>query len=266
MPSQKLFTAPLLEPQLISVVTWVRKTQPAPVSATLVGKGTDAGCRPAYGLLTGAEGNVRFEVQIRTTEGVTQRATVATPGMGQSAVWDGQWHALAGVYDGSEVAIYLDGNRVAARSLPFIPNALDYDVFDDRALTVGRQGTGCSTAPFSGQVDEVQIYDRAITAQEIAYLHNPSATQPPVLPMPTPTPTPTPTPPRRHADWDPDGDADWYADGDTDGHADGTPTGTPTVTPVPTPVVCPGDATPTPSRDGHTVADRDRDGNARRDS
>jgi hypothetical protein len=72
------------------------------------------------------------------------------------------WHHLALVRDGNKVNIYLDGN-----SIPEISREASGD-FSSGAddILIGRRADDSPT--FEGRIDEVAIYSRALTAEEIA--------------------------------------------------------------------------------------------------
>ena len=80
----------------------------------------------------------------------------------------GQWHQVTGTYDGSTVSVYLDGilrNQVNASG------AIHYGYSND--VIVGADaGTGTAPDPacpwfFRGGIDEVTMYDRALSYSEI---------------------------------------------------------------------------------------------------
>lgn len=76
---------------------------------------------------------------------------------------DGQWHHVAGIYDGQHMAFYLDGeleDSVAA-SGPIAVNT--------EPVMVGQNSMGRSR-PFSGWIDDVRLYDRSLSAEEIRAL------------------------------------------------------------------------------------------------
>ena len=86
----------------------------------------------------------------------------------------GQWVHLAGVYDGTtgEMSLYVDGELIASRSETG-KFRLDGES-RERPLIIGAELNGESTDdvsnPFNGYVDEVRIYDRALTGAQIAGL------------------------------------------------------------------------------------------------
>jgi Concanavalin A-like lectin/glucanases superfamily/Domain of unknown function (DUF1929)/Glyoxal oxidase N-terminus len=71
------------------------------------------------------------------------------------------WTHLAATYEGTTLRLYVDGVQVAAtteRNGPLTPG--------DGALTVG--GNDAWGEWFAGRIDEVRLYDRALTAAELA--------------------------------------------------------------------------------------------------
>eukprot|EP00899_Mesostigma_viride_P026947 jgi/Mesvir1/7437/Mv19218-RA.1 len=69
----------------------------------------------------------------------------------------GRWSALAASYDGSEILLYQDGDRVA--NLTFAGEA---PLFSRRNSQPVRVGMG-----FVGLVDEVRVYDRVLASEEL---------------------------------------------------------------------------------------------------
>jgi hypothetical protein len=104
----------------------------------------DTGCN------FGSNGDVQWRA---TIGGSNQRICggVLTPG---------EWHHLAGSYDGSQYVLYLDGLPVAStvRSGLLGTNGLP--------MYIGNRSTG--NRAFDGSIDEVRIWNRALSAAEIA--------------------------------------------------------------------------------------------------
>ena len=69
----------------------------------------------------------------------------------------GEWYHIVGVWDGKNLRIYLDGELSNEAEVDGTPQV------DDVPLGIG----GGSEAPFQGTVDEVRIYNRALTRKEI---------------------------------------------------------------------------------------------------
>jgi len=76
---------------------------------------------------------------------------------------DGQWHHLAGVYDGQRVALFLDGELEDSVSAggPIAVNT--------EPVMIGQNSMG-RTQPFKGWIDEVRLYGRGLSVQEIKAL------------------------------------------------------------------------------------------------
>jgi beta-galactosidase len=80
-------------------------------------------------------------------------------------VWDGNWHLVAGTYDGASVRLYVDGAQIGAgtpTSLVIGYTGLDHTNFDIGAY----RGSTC-TLGFKGAIDEIRLFNRALAASEI---------------------------------------------------------------------------------------------------
>jgi hypothetical protein len=77
-------------------------------------------------------------------------------------VLDGGWHHLAGTFDGRELALYVDGVRQGAAALT---NALPSNA---REVEIGHSwGAGTPNYHFRGSIDEVRLWNRALSPGEI---------------------------------------------------------------------------------------------------
>ena len=94
-----------------------------------------------------------------------------------SGYTDNQWHHVAFVVDASGGRLYVDGVQRAARSWTGVPGAPT----TTQPLHIGDYA-GAAGAVFSGLIDDVRIYSRALGATEIAnfYGSGGSATAPPL--------------------------------------------------------------------------------------
>ena len=77
----------------------------------------------------------------------------------------GSWHHVAGTYNGSVLAIYVDG-QLAAQQSASGPLALTTD-----PLNIASKPSGNVFTRFNGNLDDVRIYGRALSAAEIAQLY-----------------------------------------------------------------------------------------------
>jgi hypothetical protein len=78
------------------------------------------------------------------------------------------WIHLTATYDGTTTRVYVNGAEESASDTGLTAIALN-----DLPLVIGAGSDG--NRPFQGALDEVRIYNRALTAEEIADLFNPTA-------------------------------------------------------------------------------------------
>jgi len=90
---------------------------------------------------------------------------------------DENWHHIAGVYDGSKLYMYRDGNNVNSKSVHGSINSKWSRVL------IGENGQA-KNRYWNGLIDDMRIYNRALTAEEIGDLANPE----PPAPLPPPPP------------------------------------------------------------------------------
>lgn len=170
--------APALEPARVSVVAWVRRAGSPGTFRYIVAKGANACAGPSYALYANGAGRLQFVV----TNGAAGRASAQAP----ASLWDGAWHAVTGVWDGTVPRLYVDGTLVAGEATGAGTLGYGLPVGD---LSIGTY-PGADTCNFPtgwpGLVDEVRVYNRTLSAAEIAYLHDARHTTPPSLPIPPP--------------------------------------------------------------------------------
>lgn len=79
---------------------------------------------------------------------------------------DGQWHLATGVFDGANVRLYIDGGGEA------VTGEATAGPIDTPATNVRISGYNSNANSFfDGEVDEVSIWDEALTANEIKLLY-----------------------------------------------------------------------------------------------
>ncbi|MEM8994741.1 MAG: LamG domain-containing protein [Acidobacteriota bacterium] len=83
---------------------------------------------------------------------------------GERVITDGEWHHLAGLFDGEGLRLYVDGQLDRSRYLGRRP-----PVETSREVAAGRNFAGRRDA-FEGGLDEMRIYGRALDPQEIQAL------------------------------------------------------------------------------------------------
>ena len=188
--NKPLNTATGIRPQRVTLIAWVRRnTFPANdevIAGQVSGQVTCDGM--SYALThRGGVSDAGVDFAIRQPGGTF----VATPT--DTNVDDGDWHMLAGTFDGSSVRLFVDGVHVGSTPTPAA--AIEYT---SASAAFGIDGyTGpCVTPDYQGDLDEIRVYDRALSATEIARLASPAATTPPVL-VPDAGPGPRPLRPLR---------------------------------------------------------------------
>lgn len=89
---------------------------------------------------------------------------------GKAKINDGNWHMIAGVWDGSNLKVYVDGILDGSVSWGNAPayGATTYN------LIGSRKDTGAEVEPFVGSIDEVIICNAAISAADILKIYEQS--------------------------------------------------------------------------------------------
>jgi hypothetical protein len=78
----------------------------------------------------------------------------------------GRWTHFTATVDGNVATLYIDGREVASGTFTFGPKT-------DASMAIGNTNGvngGQNTQTFNGDLDEVRIYNRALTAAEVAYI------------------------------------------------------------------------------------------------
>jgi len=134
----------------ITVEAWI-KTTSTTVRQCIVERYNNSACTGtadgAYSLLIRPNGNVRFQ----TLKNGCELDSLDASGVN---VRDGMWHHIAGVWDGSQMRIYIGGQRAAFKSTMFAPGT------GTSHLLVGRGQDGSGF--FNGLIDEVRVTAAAV--------------------------------------------------------------------------------------------------------
>jgi len=77
--------------------------------------------------------------------------------------FNGDWHHLAGTYDGNELKLYIDGRLEAAT--PYV-GSIDSSTFN---VNIGRNSE-ITDRFYNGLIDDVRIYNYALSADEVRWL------------------------------------------------------------------------------------------------
>jgi len=136
----------------LSVSAWMRcdvawSWPTGSITSPIVRKGVAEPCNYAVQV---ADGRLAMYLDASDTAGIR----------GNTVLNVGQWNHLAATWDGSTVRLYVNGvldNTPTNRAAPI--------AVDTRVLNIGGRAGG---ERFNGQLDDVRLYNRALTAGEIA--------------------------------------------------------------------------------------------------
>ncbi len=105
--------------------------------------------------------NINFQFGAKTTTGQTFVNSTTSPVANQ-------WYHIAGVYTGSQLAIYVNGTLEATASLS---GAMAAD--NNYPFQIGRWSNSSSNyVAFQGNIDEVKIFNGPITAAQVTDIYN----------------------------------------------------------------------------------------------
>ncbi|MCX6708574.1 MAG: right-handed parallel beta-helix repeat-containing protein, partial [Candidatus Woesearchaeota archaeon] len=119
-------------------------------------------------------GNFRaWSLDLQTTSLVWRASVDGTDGGVKQISYDytgkqNQWHHIVGTYNGTNLTLYVDGSQAAIGAGPASIVSSNKDIY----IGGGDQGL---SYPFNGTMDEVRIYNRALTSQEISADYNSGA-------------------------------------------------------------------------------------------
>jgi hypothetical protein len=100
-------------------------------------------------------------LEVGLTHGTSSNQVVASP---DATLATGRWQHLAFTYDGTNVRVFIDGTQ---RNTSVQVGALTYD---GNNATIGCDDNGGPVRFYRGAIDELQIYDRPLSAAEIMTL------------------------------------------------------------------------------------------------
>ena len=142
-----------------TVMTWVNysRTSGGPPSVPIVGKGQDVNGPLDWFL--GISPDRRLRPHVNTDDGNWVYFDCATP------LDFGKWYHVAMVYDGASLRGYVNGMLDGTHAVSGTVQATDY------SLRIGVyapiNATGGDKLSLPGEIDEVSLYNRALTAKEV---------------------------------------------------------------------------------------------------
>jgi hypothetical protein len=145
----------------ITIAAWVKfKSFPSGTDQRIVSK-ANSSAEAGHWWMLGQINNGANRLRFRLKAGGVTSTLIATSGNLSAEVW---YHAAA-VYDGSSMKLYLNGVQVGSLS-----KSGSLNTSSSVAVNIGRNPDAYGL--FSGAVDDVRIYSRALTATEISSVMN----------------------------------------------------------------------------------------------
>ncbi|KAH8057901.1 hypothetical protein JL722_6442 [Aureococcus anophagefferens] len=188
---------------------------PAAVTANLLGNASRTVCLWALidefdeGTLFSYDSNVvgqRFGFMTESAPGefrlLGYGSSYDFPDLALSGSDDGDWHHICNTYNGTRWVLYFDGDEKHSVKV-------DLETGDDNPLTIGVRYSSGYTGYFSGSIDEVSVYSRALDEGGIRTLYSAFTI--------APTAAPTPSALIVHYSSFDDGTANGHHDGSLDG-------------------------------------------------
>jgi predicted outer membrane repeat protein len=145
-------------PATVSVAAWIKADawKLEYWRGVVVGKEDWSGGSHGFALRTGAGGRLSFSV---AAGGAWDWPEVVT----EPVMSTGEWHHIAGTYDGHKVRAYIDGIEMGVTDAE---GAIRPSVF---ALVIGGD-VYVQDRQFSGTIDDVRVYDGALSPEEVRNL------------------------------------------------------------------------------------------------
>lgn len=155
-----------LEPSTLTIDAWVNAAASPGQYRYVVSKGGVGDNGGSYALYTAVSGGLRFYI---FDGSVITLSPDAGPG-----IWDGNWHHVAGSFDGAALHLFVDGAEVGAGTP--ISTTIFYGLTGDSNVTndlfIGDYNPNCVGCAlpyaFTGEIDEVELFQRALSSAEIS--------------------------------------------------------------------------------------------------
>lgn len=155
----------------ITLAAWIRADDFGVADARIISKASGVNEQDHYWMLSTIEDNgqkLRFRLK---ANGLTETLIA-----GQGALQAGQWTHVAAVYDNATMRLYVDGAEVGS-----MPHSGVVSTNGNVPIAIGNNPDG--SRPFDGQIDQVRVYDRALSPADLADLiaERPVPNQSPVV-------------------------------------------------------------------------------------
>ncbi|HYE13214.1 MAG TPA: LamG-like jellyroll fold domain-containing protein [Pyrinomonadaceae bacterium] len=161
LPGVVVPDAPELNPQTFTIDAWVTR---APFSCGV--------CAAFVAAKSGSDGNRGFELDFRGDGSINFYLNGGTTGghvPSTVLITDNGFHHLAATYDGQTMKLYIDG---VLNNQKAVSTVINYEA--GRPLIIGGREFS-STTTYPGLIDELELFDRALSAEEIKSIYNAGA-------------------------------------------------------------------------------------------
>jgi hypothetical protein len=150
-----------LNPPQFTLAAWIRTTQKGPTWRRIFDKGSwdKSVSEQGYDLTMGGDADGK-SYQGKVLLEVSARAPVS-----KVDVTDGKWHHVAGTFDGRRMLLYVDGQLSAKNHVTKPMKTTSYDLAIGN--TCSNPPNEPDTAGFIGRMNNVMIYDHALSDEEI---------------------------------------------------------------------------------------------------
>jgi len=144
----------------LSLSAWINTTNTSRTEA-IFSKYEAAGREAGYIFATNPNGNLVLRIGGTNMAGGPRSATDTTK------INDGQWHHVIAVisYESQIITFYVDGKPTSTTAMQMVPND------GGATLQVGQNPYTPYGDYFTGTIDEVQLYSRALTASEASTVY-----------------------------------------------------------------------------------------------
>jgi len=143
-----------LKPNDVTVEAWVKGGAQGTFKY-IVSKNYDV-AGASYGLYSGAAGGLVFYVRWGAL------STDFTVSSDAGDIWDDKWHHVVGMFANSKLRLFVDGKEIS----PAVPVSLPI-IYNTNNLYIGSSDGVSPNFFFTGTIDEVAIYNRTLSEQEI---------------------------------------------------------------------------------------------------
>jgi hypothetical protein len=141
----------------VTAMAWVNYSQSQDYSARAIAKGADANDNEAYAIQITSDDQVSFFIRTEpnhANRGVNSR---------ENSLAHDTWVHVAGSYDGDTVKVYINGRLADSDSI-----GAETIIVDSNGLAIG-DAVDVDRA-FIGKVDDVRVYDVALSDENVAYI------------------------------------------------------------------------------------------------